>query len=73
MAELQEWLEQDEAGSRAHRAKRLATMLAVLPDEGMVFFGGMSSAQTYIELDLPTFTACISRSCCLRLPVSSMI
>jgi uncharacterized membrane protein len=51
-AELQEWLEQDEAASRTHRAKRLATMLAILPDEGMIFFGGMSSAQTYTELRL---------------------
>lgn len=27
-------------------------MLDVLPDEGMIFFGGMSSAQTYTELRL---------------------
>ena len=52
IAELQDWLEQDEAVSRSHRAERLSKLLAVLPDEEMVFFGGLASAQAYIEIRL---------------------
>jgi hypothetical protein len=52
IAELQDWLAQDEAVSRSHRAERLAKLLAVLPEEEMVFFGGLASAQAYIEIRL---------------------
>lgn len=52
IAELQDWLEQDEAVSRSHRAERLSKLLAVLPEEEMVFFGGLASAQAYIEIRL---------------------
>lgn len=52
IAELQDWLEQDEAGSRLYRAERLAKLLAVIPEEEMVFFGGLSSAQTFTELKI---------------------
>lgn len=48
--ELQDWLEQDEAVSRSHRAERLSKLLAVLPEEKMVFFGGLTSAQAYTEI-----------------------
>jgi hypothetical protein len=51
-AELQDWLEQDEAASRSHRAERLSKLVALLPEEEMVFFGGLASAQTYIEIRL---------------------
>lgn len=52
IAELQNWLEQDEAGSRLYRAERLAKLLAVIPEEEMVFFGGLASAQAYTEIRL---------------------
>ena len=52
IAELQDWLKQDEVVSRSHRAERLSKQLAVLPDEEMVFFGGLASAQAYIEIRL---------------------
>ncbi len=39
IAEIQDWLEQDEAVSRSHCAERLAKLLAALPEEEMVFFG----------------------------------
>lgn len=52
IAELQGWLEQDEAASRPYRAERLAKLLAVIPEEEMVFFGGLSSAQAYTEIRL---------------------
>lgn len=50
--DLQNWLEQDEAASRPYRAERLAKLLAVLPEEEMVFFGGFASAQAYTEIRL---------------------
>jgi uncharacterized membrane protein len=49
---LQDWLEQDEAVSRPYRAERLAKLLAVIPSEEMVFFGGLGSAQAYTEIRL---------------------
>jgi hypothetical protein len=52
IVELQNWLEQDEAASRLHRANRLAKLLAFLPEEEMVFFGGLASAQAYVEVRL---------------------
>jgi len=48
--ELQDWLEQDEALGRPYRAERLAKLLAVIPEEEMVFFGGLASAQAYTEI-----------------------
>lgn len=52
ITELQDWLEQDEAISRPYRAERLKKLLAVIPEEEMVFFGGLASAQAYTEIRL---------------------
>lgn len=48
--DLQSWLEKDEALSRPYRTERLAKLLVILPEEEMVFFGGMPSAQAYMEI-----------------------
>jgi len=81
IAELQNWLEQDEAGSRSYRAERLAKLLAVIPEEEMVFFGGLASAQAYTEIRLSYIhglylstvllaLACIEQDACWRSPYS---
>jgi hypothetical protein len=54
VAEAQDWLEKDEAKSRPHRAERLTMLLTTLPipEDGLLMFGGMGSAQAFTEIRL---------------------
>ena len=52
--ELHAWLENDESKSRSFRATRLEQLLLIFegPDSDIMFFGGSTSHQTYLELRL---------------------
>jgi hypothetical protein len=52
--QLAHWLEQDDAGSRPHRAQRAKQVLdsIAFPESGFLFFGGMESSQSFTEARL---------------------
>jgi hypothetical protein len=54
LAELERWLETDEAGSRPYRTARLQRLLALFdtPRENVMFMGGSGSFQAYTEMRL---------------------
>ena len=52
--QLAHWLEQDDAGSRPHRAQRAKQVLdsIAFPESGFLFFGGMEASQSFTEARL---------------------